>query len=206
MADTPEHFGHLVVKGLPLAFAEIYRRAVELQGLIAGILILVAVLVLARGIIRSARIRANAMHRTVAPAHEPQLGSQGVVPSAKLDFQRNDSTNVVETAKLSFDESLDGLRSAVRSALSAIVAQGGDAFDSAARRYCERVASFAIDCPGVRSILDESTAAGLAALESEIASIKAEVAAVSPDLESIKQRLVRINACARTIQQSRGEA
>ncbi len=193
--DSLASFGQVIWRGLPPALLEIYRRALEMQGFIAGLVILAAVFVLVRGMVQASRIRAGAVVRTAVIARDARLreaARQQVVEESPPTGSRWKPESVPQT----IGESLDELRSAVRSALFALMTPDA-VIEGRSRMYCERVATRTP--PATTLEMHASAAVQIKALVSEVDSLKAKLS-VSSDVQTVRDLLVRINKYAKVLQ------
>jgi hypothetical protein len=112
-------------------------HAKEWQPLLAGLLVLVASIILAAGIIKAAKIRAGVARDTRAkPAPAPPQSTEKAPPTH--DLRTASLPRSLDTETLS--SNLETLRSLLRSALSSLSSVDTD--DNAARLLCARIASF----------------------------------------------------------------
>ncbi len=102
--------------------------AKEWQPLLAGLLAVLAAIILAAGMVGAAKIRATRFRANENRPHSSDLRAPAV--PASMDRETFDSVNA----------SLEKLRSLLRSALSSL--SSTDADDEAARSHCARIADF----------------------------------------------------------------
>ena len=131
------HAGRLFVETIPLAFWLAYGWAKEWQGLLGGLLILVAARIFSQGSLRAARIRATAMIRSA------QIAAGG---AANQDLRAANASSRVEpvprrpaSPENELFQRVEQLRSLIRSAMSTLTVDAGTS-DANSNFFCERIA------------------------------------------------------------------
>ena len=131
------HGGRLFFESVPEALWLAYSWAKEWQGLLAGVLLLVAARIFSQGSLRAARIRATAMIRSAQIA-------AGTAPSIDVRSSSLAESAVISRVPISAEtellKRLEQLRSLIRSAMSTLTTDTGDA-DPSANSFCERIAA-----------------------------------------------------------------
>src|SRR6185295_16245246 len=138
------HAGRLFIESIPEASWLAYSWARDWQGLLAGLLLLLAAWIFSQGTLRAARIRAAAMIRSaeIAASAPPPVGMHPSLAqtAARVDLVRQEA--VSPQAELL--QRVEQLRSLIRSAMSTLTSDAGKV-SSAPNFYCERITLLRFD-------------------------------------------------------------
>jgi len=131
------HAGRLFIESIPIAFWLAYGWAKEWQGLLGGLIILLAARVFSQGSLRAARIRATAMIRS---AQITAGGSANQNPRPTSSPARLEPVvRLPASPENELLRKIEQLRSLIRSAMSTLTSDAGTT-DVNSNFFCDRIA------------------------------------------------------------------
>lgn len=137
------HAGRLFIEAIPDVFWLSYYWAKDWQGLLGGLLLLLAARIFSLGSVRAARIRATAMIRAAqiaaGAAQNPEIR-----PAAKVTAPRAEPPRPPVSAESELIQKVEQLRSLIRSAMSTLTVDTGRA-NASPNFFCERIALLRFD-------------------------------------------------------------
>ena len=195
------HAVRLFVDSVPYAIWLAYSWAKEWQGLLGGLLLVVAAWIFTQGSLRTARIRAASIVRSAeiaargqplpAPAPARSVAQATPEPQARTEPPQPLSLESELTRRV------EQLRSLIRSAMSTLTSDSGT-LQSAPNFYCERISLMRFDDEEITTALPEAARDPYKRLTLQLAVVRYATEKKSPQAE-LSHALVQLNARAREL-------
>ena len=185
------HAGQLIVESVPQAFWFAYYWARDWQGLLGGLLLVIAAWIFSRGTLHATRIRAAALIRSAQISSGLPLDAPAHLASAPpVEKPRPKLSPMGELV-----QKTEQLRSLIRSAMSTLTADTGMA-DAIPNFYCQRIARMQFDEQTIPANLSRAAHDLHGKLASQLVAVRTAMEKRSTH-EELSQALVQLNARAR---------
>jgi hypothetical protein len=193
------HAVRLFVESIPYAIWLAYSWAKEWQGLLGGMLLVVAAWIFTQGSLRTARIRAATIARSaeIAARGPPIAASAPAVAQPKPEPKTRTEPPQPLSLESELIRKVEQLRSLIRSAMSTLTSDSGT-LQAAPNFYCERISLMRFDDEDTITALPEAARDPYKRLTLQLAVVRYATEKRSPQAE-LSQALVQLNTRAREL-------